>query len=134
MMIFETDEQLKKKLKAISVFVNMFNGSFKKLDPFDVDYKILDEKKNLIAYSEVGIISKTISNAYPLHIQANKVIKLVDKRIPPVIVWHCNDGIIYGKANNLIGTIKWGTIPPQVNDELIIYYDKQSELKYIKFT
>lgn len=134
MMTFETDEEFKKKLKAISVFVNMFNGSFKKLDPFDVDYKILDEKKNLIAYSEVSIISKTISNAYPLHIQANKVIKLVDKRIPPVIVWYCNDGIIYGKANNLIGTIKWGTIPPQVNDELMIYYDKQSELKYIKFT
>jgi hypothetical protein len=30
----------------------MFGGSFKKLDPQDIDYKVFDKEGNLIAYVE----------------------------------------------------------------------------------
>jgi hypothetical protein len=75
--------------------------------------------------------------AYPLPISAKKLVKLIDKRITPVLIWACDDGIIYGKANKLIGEVKWGGRPPRefsVNDaELMVYYEKQKELKYIRY-
>jgi hypothetical protein len=76
-------------------------------------------------------------DAYPLPISAKKLVKLVDKRITPVIIWACEDGIIYGKANQLYGTLKWGGRPPRENvtsdDELMVYYDKQRGLRYVRF-
>jgi hypothetical protein len=63
---------------------------------------------------------------------------LVDKRLAPVVIWACEDGIIYGKANKLKGEIKWGGRTPRehsVNDnELMVYYDKQKELKYVRYS
>jgi hypothetical protein len=76
-------------------------------------------------------------DAYPLPIAARKLVKLIDKRIVPVLIWACEDGIIYGKANKLEGVIKWGGFPPQdelSDNELMVYYDKQKELKYVRFT
>jgi hypothetical protein len=61
----------------------------------------------------------------------------VDKRLNPVMIWSCEDGIIYGKIDKLKGEIKWGGRPSRDNssndDELMIYYDKQKALKYIRF-
>jgi hypothetical protein len=137
-MIFESEEDLKREKKAISVFVNTFSGSFKKLDPFDIDYKVFDKDNNLIAYVEVKGRKKSMSAAYPLPISAKKAVKLMDKRLNPVIIWACDDGIIYGKANKIIGEAKWGGRPPRegaVDDaELMIYYPKQKGLKYIRYT
>jgi hypothetical protein len=60
-------------------------------------------------------------------VPAKKLVKLFDKRIPPIIIWSCDDGIIYAKANELRGEI--------VSDsELIVYYNKNKEFKYIRFT
>lgn len=138
MMIFETKEDLEREKKAIELFVNMFGGSYKKLDQFDIDYKVFDKDKTLIAYAEVKGLSKIINSAYPLLISAKKIVKLADKRLNPIVIWACQDGIIYGKVNKLVGEIKWGGRTPRENSyndtELMIYYDKQSELKYIKFT
>lgn len=138
MMIFEKDSDLKREQKAIETFVKIFGGSFKKLDPFDIDYKIFDKDNNLIAYAEVKGRIRTIHNAYPLPISAKKIVKLIDKRLSPVLIWACEDGIIYGKANKLQGEIKWGGRPPREhssNDlELMVYFDKQKELKYVRFT
>jgi hypothetical protein len=137
-MIFEKEEDLKREQKAITLFVNTFGGSFKKLDPFDVDYKVFDKDGNLIAYAEVKGRIKTMHSAYPLPVAARKVVKLVDKRLIPVMIWACEDGIIYGKVNKLKGEIKWGGRTPRENSyddlELMVYYDKQKDLKYIRFT
>ena len=137
MTIFETDQDLIREKKAIELFVSIFNGSYKKLDPFDVDYKVFDKDGNLIAYAEVKGRIRTIHNAYPLPIAARKVVKLMDKRITPVIIWTCEDGIIYAKANELVGEVRFGGRTPRKdssNDtELMLYYDKQKEFKYVRF-
>ena len=126
-----------KKKKAIDIFVSLFGGSYKKLDPNDIDYKVFDKDNKLIAYAEVVVVVKTIYNAYPLSVEAKKLVKLIDKRLAPVVIWACEDGIIYGKANKLKGEIKWGGRAPRehsVNDnELMVYYEKQKELKYIRY-
>jgi len=135
-MTFETDVDLIREKKAIELFVSIFGGSFKKLDPHDIDYKVFDKDKNLIAYAEVKGRIRTMHNAYPLPLSAKKLVKLIDKRLAPVLIWACEDGIIYGKADKLQGEIKWGGRPPRdgsVNDdEMMVYYDKQKELKYIR--
>ena len=137
-MIFETEEDLRREQKAINLFVSTFGGSFKKLDPFDVDYKIFDKDGNLIAYAEVKGRLKPMSTAYPLPVAAKKVVKLTDKRLIPVMIWSCEDGIIYGKVNKLKGEIKWGGRTQRENSfndlELMVFYDKQKDLKYIRFT
>lgn len=137
-MIFETEEDLRREQKAINLFVSTFGGSFKKLDPLDVDYKIFDKDGNLIAYAEVKGRLKPMRSAYPLPVAAKKVVKLTDKRLIPVMIWSCEDGIIYGKVNKLKGEIKWGGRTPRENSfndlELMVFYDKQKDLKYIRFT
>jgi hypothetical protein len=137
MMTFETETDLIREKKAIEAFVNRFKGSFKKLDPQDIDYKVFDKDKNLIAYAEVKGRIRTMHNAYPLPLSARKLVKLIDKRITPVLIWACEDGIIYGKADKLYGEIKWGGRLPRdgafSDNELMVYYDKQKELKYVRF-
>ena len=136
-MTFETEVDLIREKKAIELFVSIFGGSYKKLDPHDIDYKVFDKDKNLIAYAEVKGRIRTMRAAYPLPISAKKLVKLVDKRITPVLIWACEDGIIYGKANKLYGEIKWGGRPPRdgafSDNELMVYYEYQKELKYVRF-
>jgi hypothetical protein len=136
-MTFETEQDLIREKKAIQTFVNMFGGSFKKLDPHDIDYKVFDKDGKLIAYVEVKGRIKTMYNAYPLPIAARKLVKLTDKRLNPVVIWACEDGIIYGKVDKLKGDIRWGGRAPRDNSfndtELMAYYDKQKELKYIRY-
>jgi len=136
-MTFETEQDLKREHKAITTFVNTFGGSFQKLDPNDIDYKVFDKGGKLIAYAEVKGRIRTMHNAYPLPVAARKLVKLIDKRLTPVVIWACEDGIIYGKADKLKGEIKWGGRPPRDNsfndEELMVYYEKQKSLKYIRF-
>ena len=138
MTTFETEQDLIREKKAIELFVKTFGGSFKKLDPLDIDYKIFDKDGNLIAYAEVKGRLRNMRMAYPLPLAARKLVKLIDKRLTPVLIWACEDGIIYGKANKLKGEIKWGGRSPRedsTNDaELMVYYDKQKEFKYVRFT
>jgi hypothetical protein len=132
-MTFETEQDLIREKKAIQTFVNIFAGSFKKLDPQDIDYKVFDKDGNLIAYVEVKGRIRAIYNAYPLPIEAKKLVKLIDKRLPPIVIWSCEDGIIYGKANKLKGEIKWAQDNSFYDSELMVYYDKQKELKYVRY-
>lgn len=132
-MTFETEQDLIREKKAIQTFVNIFAGSFKKLDPQDIDYKVFDKDGNLIAYAEVKGRIRAIYNAYPLLIEAKKLVKLIDKRLPPIVIWSCEDGIIYGKANKLKGEIKWAQDNSFYDSELMVYYDKQKELKYVRY-
>ena len=136
-MRIDTEKDLSRERKAIETFVSRFNGSFKKLGPNDVDYRIFDKDNNLIAYAEVKSCYKNIATAYPVSISAKKLVKLCDKRLNPVIVWACDDGIIYGKPTHLNGEVKWGgkTFIEGVysDQELMVYYDKQKEFRYIKY-
>lgn len=136
-MTFETEQDLIREKKAIQTFVNIFGGSFKKLDPHDIDYKVFDKEGNLIAYVEVKGRIKTMYNAYPLPVAARKLVKLADKRLVPVMIWACEDGIIYGKVDKLKGEIKWGGRAPRDNSfndqELMVYYERQKELKYVRY-
>lgn len=138
MTIFETETDLIREKKAIELFVSIFGGSYKKLDPMDIDYKVFDKDNNLIAYAEVKGRIRSMKTAYPLPVSAKKLLKLIDKRITPVLIWACDDGIIYGKANKLVGEIKWGGRPPRLgsfNDaEMMVYFDKQKEFKFIRYT
>lgn len=134
---FETEQDLIRERKAIEVFVGIFSGSFQKLSDSDIDYKVFDKDKNLIAYAEVKGRIRTMRDAYPLPIAAYKLVKLSDKRLSPVVIWCCEDGIIYGKIAELVGEIKWGGRTPRPNNhedlELMVYYDKQRGLKYVRF-
>jgi len=136
-MRFENDLDLSREKKAINYFVKRFQGSFKKLGPNDIDYKIFDKDGNLIAYAEVKGRYRTLANCYPLPVAARKVVKLCDKRLNPVMIWACDDGIVYGQPSQIEGNVKWGGRKPRegaVNDqELMIYYDKQKTLRYFRY-
>jgi hypothetical protein len=120
-------DNMEKKTKAIKKFVDRFKGSYKKLDPFDVDYRIYDKDKNLIAYAEVTVVQKYLANCYPLSIDSSKAVKLCAKRLNPVLIWSLEDGIMYAKVSDLVGEVKWD------NEELMLYYPKQKALKYAKY-
>jgi hypothetical protein len=136
-MRFETEKDLEREVRAIEKFVGRFSGSYKKLDPNDVDFRVYDDEEKLIAYAEIKGRYRNIADAYPLPVAARKVVKLCDKRLNPVLIWACDDGIIYGRPTELQGTIKWGGRTPRegsVNDEeLMVYYDKQKNFKYMRY-
>jgi hypothetical protein len=136
-MTFETEQDLLREKKAIEVFVKTFGGSYKKLDPLDIDYKVFDKDGSLIAYAEVKGRIKSMNQAYPLPISIRKLVKLMDKHLNPVIIWACEDGIIYGRPEKLRGEIKWGGRKPREGSyddaELMVYYEKQKGLKYVRY-
>jgi hypothetical protein len=127
-MQLQQNEELRREKRAIDCFVNMFSGSYQKLDPNDIDYKVFDSENKLIAYAEVSSRIKTIRDAYPLSVSAKKLLKLSDKRLNPVLIWACEDGIIYSKVKGLSGEIVWE------DEDFMVYFDKQKTMKYIRFT
>jgi hypothetical protein len=79
-----------------------------------------------------------MDTSYPLPIAVKKLIKIQEKRSNCVLIWSCIDGIVYGKYRRLKGVITFGgMITPRegsTNDrELMAYYDKQEELKTLKY-
>jgi hypothetical protein len=138
-MRFETQKDLDREKKAIDVFVGRFKGSYQKLAPDDIDYRVFDKSKNLIAYVEVKGRIRDVRDAYPLPIAAKKVTKLCAKRLNPTIVWACEDGILYAKVKELRGEVRWGGRNPREDslynndEELMMYFPKQKAIKYIKY-
>ena len=121
-----------KQQKAIDTFVKIFKGSHQAVS--NNQYKIFYSKKTLIAYAIVEVSHNLIYKAYPLIINTHTLSGLVKKRLSPVVIWCCDDGIIYGKVTQMYGQIKWGKdIPHSVNTDLMCYYEKQKAFKYIKF-
>jgi len=136
-MRFESEDDLDRETIAIQTFVRMFNGSYKKLDPNDIDYRVYDSEGKLISYAEVKGRKMNHDDAYPLPIAVRKLVKLENKRLNPVIIWACDDGIVYSKVKDLNGYIRWsGRIPrPQsYNDqELMAYFYKSNTFKFIPY-
>lgn len=117
--------------KSVDLFVNRFGGSHRKTVPGDVGYRIYDASGDHISYASTVVVQSRISNAYPITVPARTVLKLYDKRLNAVVIWVCDDGIIYGKVDKLVGQIKSGK-PLSGGEDMIIEYAKQKELKYIK--
>lgn len=135
--MISNEEIQKKKHKAIETFISTFGGSYQPQVKGDVDYKIFKDGE-LIAYMEVTIRNKTIATAYPLIVPAARMVKLADKRLNPVLMWACDDGVIYARLKDVEAQIKWGSILPHLDlaehGELMCYYAKQKHFKYIKYS
>ena len=133
-MRFEGKTDLERESIAIKKFLSIFNGSAEKLGPHDIDYKIFDKDGNAICYAEVKGRLYNIEDAYPLPIAARKLVKLSDKDLSGIVIWACNDGIIFGDPSKLKGTVRYGGRTPRpgsANDqEIMIYYSKQDNLKW----
>ena len=125
-MRFENKADLIREEQAIQKFVDIFGGSFKKLGPNDVDYRVFNSSKELIAYVEVKGRLRPLKEA-----------KLSAKRLNPVMIWACEDGIIYAKVSEIQGDVRWGGRKPRANsvndEELMIYYNQQKGFKYVRF-
>jgi hypothetical protein len=134
---FETEQDLIRERKAIERFTSVFKCRFEKLSPDDIDFRIFDKDNTLIAYVEVKGRLKNMAQAYPLPISVQKVFKLWSKMLNPTVIWACDDGIIYGKLKDLQGTLRVGGRTPRegalYDVELMVYYDKQKALKYIRY-
>jgi hypothetical protein len=136
-MRFESNKDLDRETRAIQTFVDVFGGSFKKLGDNDIDYRVYNNSGKLIAYVEVKGRIRTYSKAFPLPVAARKLVKLADKRLNPVMIWACEDGIVYSKIVELNGSMTWGGRTPRegsYNDqELMVYFDNQNNFKYIPY-
>ena len=119
------------KEKAIEKFTERFSGSYESLGPNDVDYRVYDKNGNLIAFALVIPVEKEIKSCYPLQVSINNLSKLSLKRLNPVIIWACLDGIMYGKINSISGTVSWqGT--SELSSELVVMYPKQKTFNYAR--
>jgi len=98
---FESKKDLEREELAINFFCNQFNLTYQKLDEFDIDYNIFKDGKH-IANVEVKGRLKTIAESYPLPIAVRKILKLADSNSNPIIIWSCDDGIIFAKLKSLV--------------------------------
>ena len=137
-MIRETDVDIARENRAIQMYVSLFNGSYKKLDKEDIDFKVFDSDGNIKSYVEVKGRIRTMRDSYPLPLSVFKLVRLTAKRLNPGVIWACEDGIIYAKAEELKGTIMMGGRPKRAEDsyydrELMAYYDKQKAFRYVRY-
>ena len=69
-MRYETQEDRERENKAIEKFVSLFKGSYKKLGHSDIDFRVFDKDKKIIAYAEVKGKSSTLKEAFPVYVAA----------------------------------------------------------------
>ena len=136
-MRFESNADRAREQKAIEAFCSKFGGGYKKLGQYDIDFKYYDDNFVTKSYIEVKGRKRTMDNAFPLPVANRKLIKLADKELNPIIIWACEDGIIYGRLDEIEGVTRWGGRKARygaANDqEVMCYYSKQPGLKYIKY-
>lgn len=137
MVRFESSEHLELEEKAIKTFVHSFSGSYKKLGINDIDFKVFNKDGVLIAYAEVKGRNRNYYEAFPLPLSARKIVKLQDKKLNPVVIWACYDGIVYSKLHELSGEIREGGRRKRVgsfNDkEMMAYFSNKENFKYIPY-
>ena len=135
---FESEQDLLRERRAIELFAALYKYRVQKLDPNDIDYRVFNADGDIIAYVEVKGRHRNMKDAYPLPIAARKLVRLFDKRITGVVVWACDDGIIYGRAEKLYGEARFSGRAERagsVHDmELMVYYDRQESLQYCKYS
>ena len=104
-MIFNGDDDKPRQNKAISKFTESFSGSFKRLSPIDVDYRIYNKDGEIIAYAQVICVYDTISKSKQLEVLADKAVRVTNKMMNPIIIWAFDDGIAYIKLKNSEGRV-----------------------------
>jgi hypothetical protein len=135
--IFETENDKERELKAMEKFASIGKLTFKKLDQFNIDFEIFNKRNELIAYAEVKGRKMDIFEGDYFIVALRKIAKLINKK-EPVLIWACNDGIVSARVKDLEGYIKWGGRKNErenaINDqELMVYYPRQENLKYAYF-
>jgi len=125
--MFEVDQDIKKEKKAVELYLRRLGGSYKKLSPDDVDFRILGENKSVIGYAEVKVLDTEMKQSFPLSVEARKIIKLRDKRLHAVMIWSCIDGIWYIPIEGLTGKAGWSE-----EGELTLYFDNKKLFKYVR--
>jgi len=129
---FETQSDLTREENAIKILCERSNAKYEKLGENDVDFKITKDGKTY--YAEVKGRNKTLNECYPLPVAARKIVKLCDTKAP-IIIWDCEDAIIYGNVNKLNAEGRTGGRTPRegsTNDiEFMLYFKKQQGLKTI---
>ena len=125
--MFEQDQDINKEKKAVELYLRRIGGSYKKLSPDDVDFRIIGENKSTIGYAEVSVLDTEMKDSFPLTVQARKIIKLRDKRLHAVMIWSCIDGIYYLPIEGLVGRASWSD-----EGELMLSFDNKKLFKYVK--
>jgi hypothetical protein len=133
---FETQKDLELEDKAAETLCNKFGLNKKKLGINDIDFEIFSDDV-FVFYLEVKGRKKNIDEAYPLPVSVKKLTKLYDKKKPTVILWACNDGIIFSRTEKLKGDLRVSGRPPRegsIDDrEFMAYFNKSNNLKQIKY-
>ena len=138
-MNFENELDLEREQKAIELFTSFYGLEYKKLEKYDIDFIILSKSKS-IAFAEVKGRKKPISNSFPLPLSTFKINKLYEKKyngeqIKRIMIWACNDGIVYADISKLEGLLKEGGRPNRNGSyrdtEMMAYYYKQENMKYL---
>ena len=124
---FNQPEQERLKQKGIESFTAVKGWTFRPLDPLDVSYRLFNDNDEVIGYAEVIPLVRPIRMAYPLPFRIDKLVKLIDKRLNPFLVWSCEDGIMYAKAADVTGIFRFKSTMFHG------YLDKQSAIKYIRY-
>jgi hypothetical protein len=127
LMIFEKDQDIKKEKKAIELYLRRLGGSYKKLSPDDVDFRITGDSGGVVGYAEVKVLETEMKDSFPLTAEARKIIKLRDKRLHAVMIWSCIDGIYYSPIEGLVGKTKWSE-----EGELVLSFDNKKIFKYVR--
>jgi hypothetical protein len=125
--MFEQDQDISKEKKAVELYLRRIGGSYKKLSPDDVDFRIIGENKSTIGYAEVSVLHTEMKDSFPLMVQARKIIKLRDKRLHAVMIWSCIDGIYYLPIEGLVGRASWSD-----EGELMLSFENKKLFKYVK--
>ena len=125
--MFEQDQDISKEKKAVELYLRRIGGSYKKLSPDDVDFRIIGENKSTIGYAEVSVLDTEMKDSFPLMVQARKIIKLRDKRLHAVMIWSCIDGIYYLPIEGLVGRATWSD-----KGELMLSFDNKKLFKYVR--
>ena len=125
--MFEQDQDISKEKKAVELYLRRIGGSYKKLSPDDVDFRIIGENKSTIGYAEVSVLDTEMKDSFPLMVQARKIIKLRDKRVHAVMIWSCIDGIYYLPIEGLVGRATWSD-----EGELMLSFDNKKLFKYVR--
>jgi hypothetical protein len=138
-MNFENKSDLEREQKAIELFTSFYGLNYQKLEAYDIDFIVSKELKN-IAFVEVKGRKKTIKDSFPLPLSTFKINKLYEKKfmgkqLKRIMIWACDDGIIYADLSKLEGLIREGGRPNRDGSyrdtEMMAYYQKQENMKYL---
>ncbi len=123
-----------RKDKAIQKYVDVIGGSYSSIGMIDVDYKVMDSLGNLIGYVSIVEWSDLIRTSLVLSAPLRDIVKLSDKRLNPVIVWACDDGIVYANLWDIKGVCKFGSGRRRSElDDMYAHYDRQKSMRYIRY-